>query len=126
MEEKMENLIVWFEIPVNDFVRAKKFYSEILQTEIKDEKMGDDLMGFFLTEKGGSSGAVVKGEGHEPGDKGTIVYLNAGEDLQVILNRVEPAGGKIVVPKTLITDELGCFAWFLDTEGNRLALWSQK
>ena len=122
----MENLIVWFEVPVNDFVRAKKFYSEILQAEIKDEKMGGDLMGFFLTEKGGSSGAIVKGKGHVPGDKGTIVYLNGGEDLQVILDRVEPSGGKIVVPKNLITDELGYFAWFLDPEGNRLALWSQK
>ena len=122
----MESLIVWFEIPVDDFVRAKKFYSEILQAEVKEEKMGDDLMGCFLSEKEGSSGAIVKGEGHEPGDKGTIVYLNAGQDLQIILDRIKPAGGKIVAPKTLITEELGYFAWFLDTEGNRLALWSQK
>ena len=122
----MENLVVWFEIPVNDFVRAKKFYSEILQAEVKEEKMGDDLMGLFLTEKEGSSGAIVKGKGHEPGEKGTIVYLNGGEDLQIILDKIEPAGGKIVVPKTLITEEHGYFAWFLDTEGNRLALWSKK
>ncbi len=122
----MENLIVWFEIPVNDFVRAKKFYSEILQTEVKEEKMGDDLMGFFLSGKEGSSGAIVKGEGHVPGDKGTIVYLNGDDDLQVILDRVEPAGGKIIAPKAQIAEEHGYYAWFLDTEGNRLALWSQK
>jgi hypothetical protein len=44
----------------------------------------------------------------------------------VILNRVEPAGGRIMVGKTLITPELGFFAMFTDADGNRLALHSMK
>jgi hypothetical protein len=55
-----------------------------------------------------------------------VVYLNAGEDVNESLERVEPAGGKIVVPKTKITDEYGYFALFQDTEGNLVGLHSMK
>jgi len=122
----MKKVIVWFEIPVNDFARAKKFYSKIIQFDMKKETIGSDQMGFFPGEKGEVSGAIVKGEGFEPGGKGTTVYLNGGDDLQVILNRIEPAGGKIITPKTQIAEEHGFYAWFLDTEGNKLGLWSEK
>ena len=122
----MKKTIVWFEIPVTDFERAKKFYKEIMQFDMKEETIGNDRMGFFPGEKEGISGAIVKGEGFEPGDKGTVVYLNGGDNLQVFLDRVEPAGGKIIVPKTQIPEEHGYYAWFLDTEGNKVALWSQK
>lgn len=41
---------------------------------------------------------------------------------QVVLDRVEMNGGKIIVPKMQHADESGYFAIFLDTEGNRMAL----
>lgn len=122
----MKNTIVWFEIPVTDFERAKKFYCEIIQFDMKEETIGNDRLGFFPGEKEGISGAIIKGEGFEPGDKGTIVYLNGGDNLQVFLDRVEPAGGKIIIPKTQISGEHGYYAWFLDTEGNKIAFWSEK
>ena len=122
----MKKVIVWFEIPVNDFTRAKKFYSKIMQFEIEEETIGNDQMGFFPGEKGEVSGAIVKGEGFKPGGKGSVVFLNGGDDLQVILNRVEPAGGKIIAPKTQIAEEHGFYAWFFDTEGNKLGIWSKK
>jgi predicted enzyme related to lactoylglutathione lyase len=52
------------------------------------------------------------------------MYLNAGENLQVVLDRVEKNGGQIIVPKTAHADESGYFAIFLDSEGNRMALHS--
>ena len=33
---------------------------------------------------------------------------------------------KVVLPKTQITEEIGSFCVFLDTEGNRVALHSQR
>ena len=39
-------------------------------------------------------------------------------------DKIEAAGGKLVVPKTMISDEYGYMAVFLDTEGNRIALHS--
>lgn len=122
----MKKVIVWFEIPVNDFMRAKKFYSKIMQFDIKEETIGNDRMGFFPGEKGEVSGAIVKGKGFEPGGKGTIVYFNGGDDLQILLDRVTPAGGKVIAPKTKIPGEHGYYAWFLDTEGNKLGIVSEK
>ncbi len=126
--EKPENVINWFEIPVTDFDRAKKFYEEILGSPLFEEMIMGYRMGFFpMAENSrGVGGAIVKGEGLEPSDKGTTVYLNGGDDLSPILAKVEPAGGKVIVPKTEITPEIGFFALFLDTEGNKVALHSMQ
>ncbi len=122
--EMLTNSVNWFEIPVNDFDRAKLFYSMIYNFEMPDQIMGSVRMGFFLVEKGGIGGAIVHGDGYVPSQEGTLVYLNSGKDLSVVLNRVENAGGKIIVPKTKINDELGYFAIFFDCEGNKVALHS--
>jgi len=92
-----------------------------------ENPMGNDLMGFLPADpmQGGIGGAIIKGDGYEPCNKGTIVYLNGGDDLQVLLDRVEAAGGKVLTPKTHITEEIGYFAFFLDTEGNKVALHSR-
>jgi uncharacterized protein len=37
---------------------------------------------------------------------------------------VKAAGGKVVLQKTLITPDLGYFAFFTDTEGNKVGLHS--
>lgn len=124
----MANAINWFEIPVTDFARAKKFYTALTGADLYEMQMGDQLMGFFSMgeDNKGVGGSIVQGPGNEPSDKGTLIYLNAGEDLSEALSRVEPAGGKIVVPKTLITEEIGYFAIFMDTEGNKVAFHSPK
>jgi predicted enzyme related to lactoylglutathione lyase len=120
----LKNSINWFEIPVSDFDRAKLFYSMIYKYEMPDQMMGPIRMGFFLVEKGGIGGAIVYGDGYIPSQEGTLVYLNGGKDLSVILDRVENAGGKVISPKTKIADELGYYAIFRDCEGNRVALHS--
>jgi predicted enzyme related to lactoylglutathione lyase len=55
-----------------------------------------------------------------------VLYLNANPDLSPVLGRIPAAGGKVLLPKTQITPEIGYKAVFEDTEGNRLALHSQK
>ena len=68
------------------------------------------------------TGVIIKAEGYKPSANGVTIYLNAGENLQVVLDRVEKNGGKIIIPKTAHADESGYFAIFLDSEGNKLAL----
>jgi len=123
-----KNAINWFEIPVGDFDRGLKFYSELFDFEMQSHQMGDNMMGFFPSkqEEDSVGGAIVKGDGYEPGTSGPVVYLNGDDDLQAMLDRVEPAGGSIQVPKTLITKEIGYFAFFNDSEGNRIALHSRN
>lgn len=120
----MENLINWVEIPAGDFSRAVRFYKAILKMEISETEMFGTKMGFFPSDGSNVSGAIVQGEGYEPDTKGVTVYLNGGKDLQTILDRVEGNGGRIIMPKTQISPEMGHMAMFLDTEGNKLALHS--
>ncbi|XZF14489.1 VOC family protein [Chitinophagaceae bacterium MMS25-I14] len=119
------NALNWFEIPVTDTTRAKKFYETILDVEMQTQDMMGMEMTFFPYDMGASgkiSGALVKGPMHQPAMGGAIVYLNANPSIQTVVDKVEAAGGKVLMPKTLITDEIGYMAFFADTEGNRMAL----
>lgn len=125
--EMMQNAVSWVEIPVVDFERARKFYSSIYDYEMPVMDMGPVRMGFLLHEQGaGIGGAIVSGDGNIPAQNGPRIYLNGGEDLNTVLKRVEPAGGKIAQPKTEITPEFGFYAAFIDTEGNYISLHSMK
>ncbi|MCH9030981.1 MAG: VOC family protein [candidate division Zixibacteria bacterium] len=114
----------WFEIPVSDFDRAKSFYETLFEIEIQAINFGSFKMGIFPHSDVGC--AIVSGEGYTPGAQGAIVYLNAGPDLQVVADRVEKAGGKIIQDKKQISEEYGYMALFLDCEGNKMALHSVK
>ncbi|HEY9007181.1 VOC family protein [Ohtaekwangia sp.] len=126
--EMLDNSITWFEIPVSDFDRAKKFYSAIYDYQMPETMVGPTRMGFFLYEQKEQrvGGAICFGKGYTPTTEGARVYLNGGSDLSMVLDRVEQAGGKVILPKTLIAPEHGYYALFHDTEGNLLALHSRK
>lgn len=124
--DRPKSSLNWFEIPVEDFERGVNFYNSILDCKMHEEKIMGSRMAFFPMEDPGIGGAIIKSEKMKPSIEGTIVYLNGGDDLKVILDRVESFGGKVLVPKTKITDEIGYYAEFLDTEGNRVALHSMK
>lgn len=120
----MNKWINWFEIPATDFDRANKFYSGIFGIELYTMEMMGTKMAIFPTGDKESGGAVVQGDGYVPSMDGSVVYLNGGKDLTGVLSKVEANGGKMIVPKTHIGDEMGYFAMFIDTEGNKVALHS--
>jgi hypothetical protein len=124
----MANALNWFEIPVSDFQRARKFYETVLGAQIYEMQMGPNLMGFFPMgeDQKGVGGALILGEGYEPCTKGSLIYLNAQPDLSAALGRIEEAGGKVIMPKTLVREDIGYIAMFTDSEGNRVALHSMK
>lgn len=122
----MKSFISIFEIPATDFARAVGFYQSILGVRIEAVDMQGTQMGLFPTEGQAVSGVITKAEGYEPSASGVIIYLNGGDDLQYILDKIEKNGGEIMVPKTLIDEQTGYFAMFLDTEGNRIGLHSPK
>ncbi len=122
----MTNAINWFEIPVTDFDRAKKFYGELLNAEIQEMPHPEFRYGMLPSDmQNGVGGGIVQGPGFEPSQRGSLIYLNGGDDLSDPLSRVEAAGGKIVLPKTSIGPN-GFMAHFIDSEGNKVALHSMN
>jgi predicted enzyme related to lactoylglutathione lyase len=123
--------INWFEIPVSDFERAKKFYETIFAYEMPERQMGSTRMGFLLYDfqNGGRGGAIVyEPEFYKPSPDGALIYLNCEPDLQEVLDKVATAGGKILRGKVIVSPDapLGYWALIQDSEGNRIALHSME
>jgi len=122
-----KNAISWFEIPTNDIKRAQQFYEaifDILMIPLETPQISMRM--FPLESPMDVGGALVQNsQFYKPSaTDGPMLYLNANPDVQNVLDKVEAAGGKIMVPKTQISPEYGHMAVFLDTEGNRVALHS--
>jgi len=127
--DKNANSINWFEIPATDMGRAKKFYESVFKCTMEDfpDMMGMKLSGFPSEMGSGKAhGALCQSEFHKPSQDGAVIYLNANPSIQEVIDRVEPAGGKMIMPRTQISPEIGYMAFFIDSEGNRMALHAQN
>lgn len=121
-EKNMKSYISMFEIPATDISRAIRFYQALLDIKIEKMDVEGMQMGILPFEGQMVTGVIIQADGYKPSANGVTMYLNAGENLQVALDRVEKNGGQIVVPKTAHADDSGYFAIFLDSEGNKMAL----
>ncbi|MDF2159152.1 VOC family protein [Algoriphagus sp. CAU 1675] len=121
--------LAYFEIPVRDMDRAISFYQKVFDCHLNKQVLGDFQMAMFPMDssaKGAGGSLVYQKEFYEPSPKaGTLVYFSS-EDCDVELGRVEEAGGKLLYPKRMISPEVGYMGVFFDTEGNRVAVFSQK
>lgn len=124
----MNNAISWFEIPSLDLDRATNFYETVFDVSLIPMDTPNIRMRMFPIDDPmtGIGGAIVHAEGFyiPSSTHGSMIYLNGNPDVQIMLDRIEAAGGKILVPKTQISPEYGYMAVFIDTEGNRVALHS--
>ena len=124
----MKNAISWFEIGTTNLERATKFYETILGITLTPLDLPNIRMRMFplddmMTQVGGA--LVDSGGFHKPSaTDGPLIYLNGNPDVQLILDKVEKAGGKIMVPKTMISPDYGYMAVIMDTEGNRIGFHS--
>ena len=118
----MKSYISMFEIPATDISRAINFYQALLDIKIEKMDVQEMQMGILPYEGQVVTGVIIKADGNKPSANGVTLYLNAGENLQIVLDRVEKNGGKIILPKTAHADESGYFALFIDSEGNKMAL----
>ncbi|MCU0423059.1 MAG: VOC family protein [Bacteroidia bacterium] len=122
----MKSYISMFEIPAMDISRAINFYQAVLDIKIEKMDVQGMQMGILPYEGQMITGVIIQADGYKPSADGVTIYLNAGENLQVVLDRVEKNGGQIILPKTAHADESGFFAIFLDSEGNKMALNSPR
>ena len=122
------NALNWFEISVSDIARATKFYETVFDIKMEHMEMMGMKMAMFPSENmnGKVSGGLVQGDMYKPSADGAKIYFNGNPDLSVALGRVEAAGGKVTMPKTQISPEIGHMAFFIDSEGNAVAMHSNK
>lgn len=125
------NILTFFEIPVTDLQRAKRFYETILDISMIERKDGADEAAFFpfnpdviQATSGRVTGVLSKSNRNKPSGNGTIVYINASPHLQTVLDKVEPAGGKVISPAIKIPP--GYIAVILDSEGNKIGLFAEE
>jgi predicted enzyme related to lactoylglutathione lyase len=120
----MANQIVWVDIPVIDLDRAVRFYSAVLDSEVKKQEYPGMVIGLLPGSDPDVSGCLFKKEDERPSATGLLIYLNAQGRLDEAIAAVEPNGGKVVQPKHQI-GPYGFRAVILDSEGNRVALHSR-
>jgi hypothetical protein len=116
----------WFEIPVADFERARHFYQVIFSVHLDEFNLVQMKLAMFppLPHSKKPTGALVQSKYHHPSSDGPLIYLNSDPDLSQVLEKVEEMGGKVLVPKTMVSPDLGYMAFIADTEGNRIAIHS--
>jgi len=124
----MKRLVAFFEIPATDFERAITFYESIFGVNLTAMDCGHEKMAFFPEEDGKCPGAISWSSEFSflPSENGVLVSLQI-ENMETTITAIEKNGGKILIPKNKIEAEgRGYFAVFIDCEGNRVGLYSDK
>ncbi len=119
----VKNAINWFEIPVSDYERAINFYESVFDTRLQRESMDEVNYAIFPAEEPAVAGALIKADFQQPGEQGSLVYLNAEGVMDDVIERAQALGAKVYIPKTYIGDP-GYIAHISDSEGNKIALHS--
>jgi uncharacterized protein len=121
----VRSALTWFEIPTADFERACHFYQKILEAPLNVQKFGPGRIAIFPYDEPGVGGCLDESSESRPSDGGVVIYLPAHGRLDRALELVEPAGGRVVTPKTEIPS-VGFVAHVTDSEGNRIGLHSKS
>ncbi len=114
----MSDALTWFEIPTDNIDRAQRFYQEVLHILLHTHTGPGDPMRIFPAPEPAVSGALVQRPQQRPAMGGTTVYLRLEGSVDEALNRVAPAGGAVILPKTSVPGVPGEFFCMRDTEGN--------
>src|SRR5437660_579438 len=117
--------IVWFDIPVKDFETAKSFYGELLGW--KFEPMGDAKKTSYWMIKIGDEtigGFRKPEEAIKKGDT-PIIYFSVPK-LDTFVTRAKKLGGTLVGERVDIGDDMGCYHWLRDHDGNLFGIWAKN
>ncbi len=138
----MADFITWFEIPTKDFDRAHTFYRNVFNKQMDIFEFSGIRHGVFKLE-GQLTGAIVESKNKDSDQYGPVIFFNANPDMSEIIDLVKENGGKVLQPKTLITNtrsadgmaeipknlidgNIGYFSYFEDSEGNKMGLYSNS
>ncbi len=112
------NPVCFIQIPAPDMNKARAFYQRVFGWEIS--MLPDGMYAFY---KDGRAGGALCARS-KPSDDGIRLFISA-DDIPAKLKEIVAAGGEEVTPKTKISDEYGYFAFFRDSNGGKMGLWSK-
>ncbi len=147
MQKQCKNmkLICWFEIPVKNMERAKRFYENVFEVEFDMQVFGGIQHAVFMNKRGKRFDitVVLRDSSEYANEKifGSVIFFDVNVvGIDNVLSNTEKYGGKILMPKTLLKNKLsdgrvtiaktyidqqsGYVAYIMDTEGNKLGLYS--
>lgn len=141
-KDLQKQFIRWFEIPANDFDRAAKFYTNVFGLLLNHVELNGIKHGIFQLNEGQVTGAVVD-YGTAVLKPGVVLFFDGDPSISDLERKIIEYGGQILVSKTLIKNKtaegqyiipknfidgsnLGYFAYFLDTEGNKMGLFGNS
>jgi len=114
--------IVHFELNAEDPLRAKSFYEKVFDWKIEKSEMPMDY--WMITagpeDEPGISGGLQK---RENASDEVFNYIGV-PSVEEFLKKIEENGGEILTPKSPIPG-IGYYAFFKDTEGNRLGIFEE-
>jgi len=119
------NILGWVDIPVTNLNRAIKFYSAVLGAKVKKASIPGFEFGLLPHYQTKVSGCLVKLKDNKPSKKGPMIYLSVGKNHDRAEKAVIKHRGKILHKKHQIGPH-GFRSIIVDSEGNRLALHSEK
>lgn len=112
----MGNPVVHFEIKGENAKELQKFYSSVFGWNIN----ANNPIGYGLVDTGSTSG-IQGGIADADDQSPNIIFYVEVEDVQAHLSQIEKAGGKTVLPVTVIPNMV-TMATFRDPAGNILGL----
>jgi len=120
--------VQYFQIPVDDMERARKFYLEVFGWEIHSTDMEGNYHAVHTVpidengmpkEPGGINGGLFERSAY--GLQGVSIVINVAS-IDDYIKKIESTGGETVAPKTKVGD-IGFYATVKDTEGNAIGIW---
>lgn len=115
--------ISFFEIPVDNFDKAQKFYSELFDWRFERSPLDMDY--WLIKTKGeeekGINGGMMR---RQTPSQLMINYITVSSVDEYIV-RIENLGGEVIVPKTSVL-MMGYFAICKDTENSHFGIWEDN
>ncbi|MFN8770807.1 MAG: VOC family protein [Neisseriaceae bacterium] len=123
----MANTIVWFDFPVKDLEKATKFYSAVLDKDLKINSEHGFNMTVFPHEEAGDdvAGCLYEASDAAPHQSGMLIYFDVNNRIQDAVSKVTLHGGQVIEPVSSI-GPWGYRAVVSDCEGNKIALYSKS
>ncbi|GKT18610.1 VOC family protein [Acidovorax sp. SUPP2522] len=115
--------ISWFKIPCADLGRAQAFYEQVLGRPMQRQTMGGDPLAVFAYDRPATGGCLIEGPSRRVApDAGTRIYLDCAPGLDAAVDRIAPAGGRVIDACIELPNGIGFIAHLCDTEGNTVGL----